>query len=187
MKYFDTHSTRLRRRATFVLAAATAAAGLGIASGPPALAANKAVTVMIDDKNCKDGNTTGEDTGDFGTFICGKIVGGWQTIVQYSDARDSIDLKRNGKVTELNLWGHYSGFSSLGDSIEYRMKGTTAVGIVAAYTVQDAATEKNTRYMLAIRLRPTACLVAAVLPGPGQLAQARAKADASPALACKKL
>ena len=135
-------------------------------------------------KNCKvieDGK--GED---WSVSRC-QGLGGYTLQLNYFDARESLDLIKDGKVTaELKLWLRGGGgFNALGDTAEWRgnMRGGLFVPralIVRNNVIRDSAQpEKSTGVLEVIDLK-RGCMVGAVEPQPGQNEAARAIADAPP-------
>jgi hypothetical protein len=151
------------------------------ASGAPKIISTY---VKIDDANCTkiDGN---EDE-DWATLRCGKPVAGWQTIVDYGDARESISLTRRGVTTSLHFEQFASGFSSLGPTIEYRVKNSQPISVVVRHkhsiNSEDASITES--LLMVAKLNPSPCVVAVVRPSSQQSAIARRTADKAPQLPC---
>jgi hypothetical protein len=152
-------------------------AGFGFSTGP-AGAAPKITSSLV----------AGEEGEDWATLRCGKKVGGWQVYVEYDDARESIALKRNGVLTDLNFYNFNSGFSTLGQTLEFRVRsGKPVAAIVRHIHAIDPDDPNITRSALMVaKLSPKPCVVANIDPGPQQSALARATADKAASLPCLK-
>jgi hypothetical protein len=192
-KYSDTTETKhsqgrfepSMKHAPKTIVAFIVLALLGVPRAAPA-AVGKIVSVYvkIDDPNCTkiDGN---EDE-DWATLRCGKPVNGWQTIVDYGDARESISLARNATTISLHFEQFNSGFSSVGPTIEYRVQNKTAVAVVVRHNhsidPEDASITESV--LMIAKLSPSPCVIAAIKPGPQQSATARRNADKASQLPC---
>jgi hypothetical protein len=183
MNYF-TGSTKRRFNAHLVVFTVVVA-GLGLPAGHASGAATISSTfVKIDDPNCV--KVAGEEGEDWATLRCGKKVSGWQVYVEYSDARESIAFKRNGVLTDLQLYRFNSGFSTLGPTLEFRTKKGKPIAAVFRHihSVNSSDSSVQRSALIVAKLSPKPCVVANIDPGPQQSAQARATADKAPSLPC---
>ncbi len=153
----------MRRLRLLVGPVVLAAASVGVVGAAPSSAATKKVAVTsakvsLADKDCRSVGTTAapDEPADFGTFRCGKPVDGWSVQVDYADARESLTLLKGSTAYDLNLWQVVStGFSSLGDALEFRVRSGKAVGAVVRYTANVDGTERQVSNLVVIRLSPT--------------------------------
>ncbi len=157
-------------------------------STSPSSAAPKITSslVKIDDPNCV--KIAGEEGEDWATLRCGKKVGGWQVYVEYDDARESIALKRNGVLTDLNFYNFNSGFSTLGKTLEFRVRSGKPVAAIVRHIHAIDPDDPNIKRsaLMVAKLSPKPCVVANIDPGPQQSAQARTAADKAASLPCLK-
>jgi hypothetical protein len=125
-----------------------------------------------------------EDEGGYSRSSCAGL-GGYKLEVIDADARENIIvITPKGQKHSLQLPGRLGGgFSSLGDTIEWRgrIEGESLrpTAMIARYKVVEDPNqpERPTSYLLAISLSGTPCLTAEVAPGPNQNERARAAAD----------
>ena len=67
-----------------------------------------------------------------------KGVGGYKIRLLEGDIRQTINIITPGKKKfELNFWGFYGGFSSVGEKIEWRTKGGVPIALIARFIVAD--------------------------------------------------
>jgi len=90
---------------------------------------------------------------------------------------------------ELDFWGFYSGFSTVGEKIEWRVKGSVPVALISRFNVADAEdSTKNTSYLIVSKISKTmSCVTDIVEPGAGQNETARALADVALRKPCKSI
>ena len=125
-----------------------------------------------------DGSYEGECTG----------VGGYKVRVLEGDIRQTISIITPAKKKfELNFWGYYSGFSSIGEKIEWRTKGGAPVALIARYNVAMNDDPRSSRsYLMVSKIGKTSsCVVETVEPGAKQNEQARTAADKASTMPCK--
>lgn len=111
-------------------------------------------------------------------------LGGYGLQVNYFDARDSLSLIRDGKVTaELKLWLRGGGgFNSIGDTVEWRGSGAGEGFVPTALIVRNHVfrnpeqPDRSTGVLEVIDLAQ-GCLIGSLEPQPGQNEAARAIAD----------
>jgi hypothetical protein len=115
-------------------------------------------------------------------------VGGYKVRLLEGDLRQSINILTPArKKYELNLWSFYSGFSSIGDKIEWRTKKGIPFAIITRFNVADNEdSTKTTSYLLVAKIGKNAsCVTDVVLPKANQNEEARRLADASAGKPCK--
>lgn len=135
-------------------------------------------------KNCKVIEDRGGE--DWSVSRC-KGLGGYTLQLNYFDARESLDLLKDGKVmAELKLWLRGGGgFNALGDRVEWRgtMRGGAFVPralIVRNNVIRDSAQPERSTGVLEVIDLKRGCMAGAVELQPGQNEAARAIADAPP-------
>jgi len=111
--------------------------------------------------------------------------GGWRLLLTQADLRDDLTLLAlDGGRHDLGLPAIAGGgFSSLGDSAEWR--GTVQDGgfvpdrLILRQSVMEGADAQaaETSYLVVVRLSDTPCVLVRILPGPGQNDRARDAAD----------
>lgn len=119
-----------------------------------------------------------------------KGVGGFKVQLIEGDIRQTLNIITPArKKFELNFWGFYSSFSSIGEKIEWRMKGGEPVALIARYNVANPEdSEKGTSYLMVSKIGRTAsCVTDVVNPGVKQNEEARKLADTAASRPCKKL
>lgn len=117
-------------------------------------------------------------------------VGGYKIRLLEGDVRQTLNVIAPGKKTfELNFWGYYSGFSSIGEKVEWRKKGKVPVALIARFNVSDSENEKKTKsYLMVSKIGKTSsCVTDIVPPQAKQNEQARVLADAASTKECKPL
>ncbi|MEQ1922798.1 MAG: hypothetical protein ABL952_09855 [Pyrinomonadaceae bacterium] len=115
-------------------------------------------------------------------------VGGYKVRLIEGDIRQTINIiAPNKKKFELNFWSFYSGFSAIGEKIEWRTKKGVPVGLIARYNVAGSDDEqKSTSYLMISKIsRTESCVVDVIMPGPKQNEEARISADAAATKPCK--
>lgn len=120
---------------------------------------------------------------DWSTSRC-KGEGDYDLIVNYADARDALDVVKEGrKIVELKLYLRGGGgFNALGDTVEWR--GTMAgdrfdpsILIVRNKVHRSPDQPTRTADLLEVVDLKRGCSVASIEPQPGQNEAARALAD----------
>ena len=117
-------------------------------------------------------------------------LGGYQLIVQDSDARMSLQVQRGtGAPQSLRLSQLSNGaFSALGEQAEWRLDAAgTPVALIVRYNayMHPEQPERATSFLVVVKLEPAACIVDVVPAGPGQNAKARDIADGAVGMACR--
>jgi hypothetical protein len=148
--------------------------------------AQKSIYTSTRTNSCRTITSTSEGTGSYVGECRG--VAGYKVRIIEGDIRQTLDLiTPGGKRFELNFWSIFSSFSSIGDRIEWRLKGNEPVGLIARYNVANPEDSlKNTSYLMVSRVGPvSACVTDVIAPGPGQNDKARAAADEAFTKPCK--
>lgn len=149
-----------------------------------AFAQNKSVYTNLSAEKCK---ATKESKDDGYVGICDG-TGGFKLEVSEGDLRQNIKvISPSKKKFDLNLWGFYGGFSSLGEKAEWRMKGAVPIALIVRFKVSDAEdSSKITSYLMVAKISKTsACIVDVVNPGKMQNEDAQKIADSASKMACK--
>ncbi len=150
-------------------------------------AQNKSVYTPLTDNKCKikqDSQVPGNMNG-----LC-PGVGRYNLKIYVDDERMSASVVApDQKTFDLDFWGYFSNFSSIGERAEWRMKGKTPVGLIVRYNVSDRGEgNKPTSHLMVSKVSPiNSCLVAIVKPGKNQIAQAQKLADSAANKPCKKI
>lgn len=117
-------------------------------------------------------------------------VGGYKVRLSEGDIRQTLDVITPArKKFELNFWGFYGGFSSIGERIEWRTKSGVPVALIARFTVSDAEDSSKTKsYLMVSKIGKTfSCVTDIVKPQAGQNEEARKLADAASTKPCIKI
>ena len=159
---------------------------LTIIGASGAAAQNKSVYTSTKTSACRTIKQSSEGAG----YYVGECpgTGGYKAQVLEDDIRQSINIITPAKKKfELDFWGFYSGFSSVGEKIEWRVKGTLPVALISRFNVADAEdSTKNTSYLIVSKISKTmSCVTDIVEPGAGQNETARKLADAAAGKPCK--
>lgn len=116
-------------------------------------------------------------------------VGGYRLKMYADDGRMSVGIVApSQKLSELDFWGYFSNFSSVGEKAEWRLKGKTPIALIVRYEVSDQGdNDKKTSYLMVAKINARkSCVVAIVKPGKTQNEDARRLADNSANMFCKK-
>ena len=149
-------------------------------SPSPPLDAQSLYTSFKTCKVVKSGESVGED---WSISRCAGL-GGYDLFLSYDDARDDLTLLHKGSPpTELGLFGlSGGGFSSLGDTAEWRGNGSgigfAPTALIVRHVVSENSdkAERQTSKLLVVDLAQR-CVVGQVRPQAGQNEAARAIAD----------
>jgi hypothetical protein len=115
-------------------------------------------------------------------------VGGFKLEVSEGDLRQNIKvISPSKKKFDLNLWGFYGGFSSVGEKAEWRVKGSVPNALIVRFNVSGAedSTVITSYLMIAKVSKTSACIVDVVMPSQTQNADAKKIADKASTMACK--
>jgi hypothetical protein len=123
-----------------------------------------------------------------GIWLCNG-AGGFKLKLLAADVRETLTVVApNRREFELNLWGIHSGFSLLGRTVEWRMRGGRPVALIARYNVSEDPDDssKTTSYLMVAKVSATgACVVGEVPPNtPNQNVAARRMADRAATMSC---
>src|SRR5437899_1710340 len=108
-------------------------------------------------------------------------VGGYKVRLLEGDIRQTINIiTPSRKKFELDFWGFYGGFSSIGEKIEWRTKAGVPVALISRFNVAGSDdTQKSKSYLMVSKIGPRmSCVTDVVEAGPDQNVKARALADA---------
>lgn len=147
---------------------------------------NKSIYTSTNSKNCKiiknDPNEAGSDEAE-----C-QGVGGYKVHLLEGDLRQTLNIitPRN-KTFELNFWGFYGGFSTVGDKIEWRINKGIPVALIVRYNVENSDNSKKKRsYLMISKIsKDSSCVTNVVPPKANQNLQARKLADVVITQPCK--
>ena len=124
-----------------------------------------------------------------GSGIC-RGVGDYNLKLLSDDERMSVNvIAPDSKQFELDFWGYFGNFSSVGERAEWRIKGKKPVAVIIRYDVADRGGDgdKRTSYLMVSKISAAqSCVVAIVKPGKNQNAQARRIADSAANKPCKQ-
>lgn len=151
------------------------------------LAQNRSTYTSLAATKCKTVDVNKGMQGNYSGRCAG--VGGYQVDVYLDDERNSIGVVLpSKKVIGLDFWHHFGGFSELGETAEWRMKGKEPVALIVRLKVSDRGDGKPpTSYLIVSKLNATdACVTDIVKPGKGQNAKAQSLADGASTRPCKK-
>ena len=141
-----------------------------------------------DTKDCKTIEQTDKEGGSY-RGIC-KGVGGYKIELIEGDIRQTVNvIAPNKKKSELVLWTNVSsGFSSVGQKIEWRMKGNVPVAMILRYNASDdpADSSKITSYLVVSKIAQNkVCITEILKPMKDQNIEAQKLADAASSKSCK--
>lgn len=133
--------------------------------------------------------TIGSSTEGTGSYVgeC-RGVGGYKVQLIEGDIRQTLNIITPARRKfELNFWVFYSSFSSIGEKIEWRVKGRVPVALIARYNVSNPEdSQKSTSYLMVSKIgRTVSCVTDVVKSGPKQNEEARRLADTAATRACK--
>ncbi|MBL8180478.1 MAG: hypothetical protein JNL64_02575 [Blastocatellia bacterium] len=149
-------------------------------------AQNTSVYTSTKTSACKDMSPK-TDTGDSYEGEC-PGVGGYKLRLLEGDIRQTLNVITPAKKKhELNFWGFYSGFSSVGEKVEWRVKKGVPVALIARFNVSDAEdSSKTTSYLMVAKVSAKqSCVVDVIMPGKSQNLDARIAADKAATMPCK--
>ena len=117
-------------------------------------------------------------------------LGGYQLIVQDSDARMSLQVQRGAGAPQ-SLWLSQlsnGAFSVLGERAEWWLDASGApAALIVRYNayMHPEQPERATSFLVVVKLEPQACVVDVVPAAPDQNAKARDIADRAAGMACR--
>jgi|SRR5687768_306031 len=146
---------------------------------------NRSIYTGLGEKSCK---TIKADASEAGSYvgICGG-VGGYKLQVEEGDLRQNIQIiTPAGQKHSLDLWSVVaSGFSSLGDRAEWRVRTqrgkVVPIALIVRYNTNnpDGFAEKRSYLAVAKITAKKICVTDRIAPGPDANVAARAAADKS--------
>lgn len=148
-------------------------------------AQNKSIYTPISNEKCETKNTSPVS----GYLNC-PGAGSYNLQVLDDDARMSVNvIAPNQKVYELDLWGHFRNFSSVGEKAEWRVKGKTPVALIIRYNVSDKGdNDETSSYLMIAKITKTqSCVTDIVKPSKNQNSIAQKLADSAFSKPCKKI
>jgi hypothetical protein len=151
-----------------------------------AVAQNKSIYTSTKSSACRTIESSTEGDGSYEAECNG--TGGYKVHLLEGDIRQTLNIITPAKKTfELNFWYYYSGFSSIGEKIEWRTKAGVPVALIARFNVSNSDNEKkSTSYLMISKIgKKESCVTDVVLPGPKQNETARILADAASTKPCK--
>lgn len=152
-----------------------------------AFAQNQSVYTSTKTSACRTISSNPNEAGSYEGECNG--VGGYKVRLLEGDIRQTLNIVTPAKKKfELNFWGFYSGFSYIGEKIEWRTKGGVPVALIARFNVASGDdSKKSTSYLMVSKIGKTqSCVTDVVLPGAKQNETARELADAASSKPCKK-
>lgn len=155
--------------------------------GSMVLAQNKSVYTSTKTSACRTISSNPNEGGSYEGECQG--VGGYKIRLLEGDIRQTLNIITPAKKKfELNFWGFYGGFSSIGEKIEWRTKGGVPVALIARFNVakNDDAGGNQSYLMVSKISKIMSCVTDSVLPGPNQNLEARKLADAALTKPCMK-
>lgn len=150
-----------------------------------AVAQNKSVYTSTKTSACRTISSNPNEGGSYEGECKG--VGGYKVRLIEGDIRQTLNIITPAKKKfELNFWGFYGGFSSLGEKIEWRTRAGVPVALIARFNVANAEdSSKTTSYLMISKIGKTSsCVTDVVKPQPNQNEKARELADAAAGKAC---
>ncbi len=156
------------------------------ASAGIAAAQNKSVYTSTKTSACRTIKSNPNEGGSYEGECAG--VGGYKVRLSEGDIRQTLDIITPAKKKfELNFWGFYTGFSSIGEKIEWRTKGGVPVALIARFNVAGSEdSSKSVSYLMVSKIgKASSCVTDVVLPGANQNVRARELADEASTKPCK--
>ncbi|MEP6945759.1 MAG: hypothetical protein ABJA02_07570 [Acidobacteriota bacterium] len=147
---------------------------------------NKSSYTSTTTKACRTISSNPNEAGSYEGECPG--VGGYKLRLLEGDIRQSLNVITPAKKKfELDFWGFYSGFSTVGEKVEWRTKAGVPVALIVRFNVADAEdSTKNTSYLMIAKVsKSSSCVTDVVLPGAKQNEKARALADKASSKPCK--
>lgn len=150
-----------------------------------AAAQNKSVYTSTKTSTCRTISSNPNEAGSYEGECQG--VGGYKVRLLEGDIRQTLNIITPAKKKfELNFWAFYSGFSAIGEKIEWRTKAGVPVALIARFNVAGAEdSSKSTSYLMVSKIgRSSSCVTDVVKPQPNQNEKARELADAAAGKPC---
>ena len=152
----------------------------------PAIAQNRSVYTSTRTSACRTIESNPNEGGSYEGECRG--VGGYKVRLLEGDIRQTLNIITPAKKKfELNFWSFYSGFSSIGEKIEWRVKKGVPVALIARYNVAMNDDPRSSRSVLMVSKigKISSCVTDTVEAGPKQNEKARELADAASSKPCK--
>ncbi len=152
-----------------------------------AFAQNTSVYTSTKTSSCRTISSNPNEAGSYEGECLG--VGGYKVRLLEGDIRQTLNIVTPAKKKfELDFWGFFPSFSSIGEKIEWRTKSGVPVALIARYNVADPeGVKKDISYLMVSKIGKTqSCVTDIVKPGANQNADARVLADAASTKPCKK-
>ncbi len=150
------------------------------------IAQNKSVYTSTKTSACRTISSNPNEGGSYEGECNG--VGGYKVRLLEGDIRQTMNIITPAKKKfELNFWGFFSGFSSIGEKIEWRTKAGVPVALIARFNVAMNDDPRGDRsYLMVSKISKTSsCVTDYVAAGPKQNETARELADAASSKPCK--
>lgn len=150
------------------------------------LAQNRSIYTSTKTNACRTIRSTSAGAGSYVGECRG--AGNYKIRLTEGDIRQTIDIiTPTKKRFELNFWNFFGSFSSVGEKIEWRLKGNVPVAMIARYDVADPESPtRNTSYLLVTKITSSlACVTDIVQPDVDQNQKARDLADKAAGKPCK--
>lgn len=157
---------------------------VGAASAPAQI---KSVYTSTRTAACKTISSNPDEAGSYEGECPG--TGGYKVRLLEGDIRQTLNIITPAKKKfELGFWSFYSGFSSIGEKIEWRVKGTAPIALIARFNVADVEDSSKTHsYLMVSKISAKeSCVTDIVEPTAKQNEKARELADAAPTKPCKQ-
>ncbi len=152
------------------------------------LAQGQTTTIYTSTKTsaCRTIESSVEGTGSY----VGECKGpaGYKVQLVEGDIRQTLNVITPArKKFELNFWGFYSSFSSIGEKIEWRMKSGVPVALIARYNVSNPEdSQKSVSYLMVAKIgKNENCVTDVIKPSSKQNEQAREAADRAATAPCR--
>jgi len=138
-------------------------------------------------KDCKASGLAVED-GYSG--VCPGVAGYTLELIE-GDLRQTVNvISPDKKKHELELWSNVStGFSSMGEKAEWRMKGKVPVALIVRYNASESPEDasKITSYLVVVKIsKRDVCIVDILKPSKTQNVDARKLADTPSKRICQQ-
>jgi hypothetical protein len=147
----------------------------------------KSVYTSVQTKACRTIESTAEEGG-FYRGIC-PGVGGYKVELTEGDIRQTLNVITPAKKNfHLKFTEYYGSFSTVGQKLEWRVKGGVPIALIARYNVADPTGERSTdtSYLMVSKIsKAMSCVVDIIQPGRSQNEAARRSADTALSLPCK--
>lgn len=139
----------------------------------------------LDTTRCR--NLTYDGEGESASWSCNGVAG-YKLILATGDLRETLTVvSPNRTEHELNLWAFHGGFSSVAQTVEWRMQGRRPKALILRYNVSEDPEDstKITSFLMIAKITANeTCIVAEVRPVANQNVLARQIADRSASAPC---